>query len=499
VTPGFAFAPDADIAELDKHLPEAKESAGSRFHEASLGDIGIRSLTEAELPPKFQVLLRTNSKFSQSWERNRSDLNDTSLSGFEQSLATISAHNGFSAQEIVDLLVVFRNKWKGSWRGRSYYRATVAKALGNAARHRRDQRQGAFYQPEAETPNSAAQDASEGRGKSELLAKLNNAIIFGGRIRFGDIMRGGRYFTAFDDMGNEILLGTAREMNGFVQTQANIVEITGINLSIPSGRKAVYWYPVVELFIQIANSQPAKFEFGLEEEVRMYLARALDALTHNCPCNAARIDLHNPEELYNLNLSIRNGRRDKFLYRDNPNRDNANRANSNGSGADYPLWPRFICWSKDGRLCVHVATLLMFLGTPVGGDERRVTLDRLQLGLEMMRFTYVTQEGQSGRLRISYLWAISSPDFQLDPDCDPQPGLNPEEDPDAEQPAFQVGDYVQWKLRGSLRFSSPRPILGFSFDGQYALFDDKVQAPVSQLILIRRSQNQNQSAKGATS
>jgi len=67
------------------------------------------------------------------------------------------------------------------------------------------------------------------------------------------------------------------------------------------------------------------------------------------------------------------------------------------------------------------------LGTPVGGNARGVTLDRLKLGLAMMRFNYVTLTGKSGRLEISYVWAISSPDFQLDRDCDPQPGLSAEE------------------------------------------------------------------------
>jgi hypothetical protein len=418
------FATDADIGELDEHLPEVEQPAGDGFNEIANGDIVIRRLKEAELPSKFHMLRRTNYKFGRSWERDRSDLNDMTLSGYEQSLASIAANNDFSAQEIVDLLVAFRNKWKGSWHGRSYYRATVAKALANAARHRRDRREGAFHHPQGEDHNSARQDAPETGSKAELLAKLNRSIILGGRIRFTDVKRGGRHFKAYDDAGHEIPLGTAREMNGFVQTQANIVEITGINLSIPAAKKALYWHPLVELFIAIANSQPAEFEFGLEEEVRMYLAQALDALTTNCSSNAKRVDLNSSEALYHLNLSIRNGRRDKFLYRDN--RENPGRR-SPDSRIDFPPWPRFICWGKDGCLCVYPPALLMFLGTPVGGNARGVTLDRLKLGLAMMRFNYVTLTGKSGRLEISYVWAISSPDFQLDRDCDPQPGLSAEE------------------------------------------------------------------------
>jgi hypothetical protein len=91
----------------------------------------------------------------------------------------------------------------------------------------------------------------------------------------------------------------------------------------------------------------------------MFLARALNALTHNCPAYAGRVNLHSSAELYGLNASIRAGRRDQFLY-------HLNRGDPHDA-EDAPLWPRFACWSTDDRVCVHVPTLLLYLGTPTGG------------------------------------------------------------------------------------------------------------------------------------
>jgi hypothetical protein len=210
----------------------------------------IRHVTEADLPEKFHALLRTTGKFRLSWQRKRSDLNDLSLSGFEQSLASLAAHQNFSAQEIVDVLVVFRTKWKGSWHGRSYYRATVGKALANAARHRRDQREGAFYVAQEEgkeKPNrtdenqadeAATEDAPE-TPRQKLLEELNRAVVFAKRrLHFANVIRRGSCFVAFDCLGHEIPLGTPRsasfdltEVTGGELTDGRRVAVTGVTRS----------------------------------------------------------------------------------------------------------------------------------------------------------------------------------------------------------------------------------------------------------------------------
>ena len=88
---------------------------------------------------------------------------------------------------------------------------------------------------------------------ARMMAKLNSAYMLKARnLHFTNVVRRGSCYVAWDDQGHEIQLGTAKELNAFTVTQANIVEATGINLVIPGGKKATYWLPVVELIIAIA-------------------------------------------------------------------------------------------------------------------------------------------------------------------------------------------------------------------------------------------------------
>ena len=328
-------------------------------------------------------------------------------------------------------MVVHRNKWSGGWRGRSYFRSTVGKALGNAARHRRDRREGAFYAaaPEEQKHEGVAgaghvppEDSPETR-RQMLLDELNRAVIFGKRLHFTNVIRSGSCYLVYDDNGNEIRLGTAREMNAFYVTQANIAEATGVNLFIPSGKKATYWFPAVELIIRIAQLQRPKFEAGLEVETREYLVRGLNFLTADVFCNAAPVDLNSSEDLFFVNCSIRRGRRDDFLHRFDP-------AQGKPEDKHLPL-PRFIFWSTDRRFCVQVPMLQMFLSTPVGGNERiPADTDRLKQGLAALGFTLdVVKTGQFGKQKekVSVRWAISPQGFELEPGCDPQPGFQPDD------------------------------------------------------------------------
>jgi hypothetical protein len=345
------------------------------------------------------------------------------------SLASIAANSGCHAQQICDLLVAFREKEKGSWHGKSYFRSTIGKALGQAARHRRERLQGAFQQSETDDENQEFPNAGLAHqsipedGIAKLLAKLNRAHILGGRIRFTNVVRRGSCHVAFDDLGHEMSLGNVREMNAFYLPQANIAEATGVNLSIPSNKKAIYWLPVVELFIAIAASQPVEFDAGVEVETRTYLARALSALTSNAPRNGVRVDISGTKQLYHVNRSVRDGRRDDFLFH--------NASGKNDPRGSVQPWPRFIFWTKDNRLWVQVPMLQLFLTCPVGGNEKiPADTDRLKQGLAALGFQLdVVKTGQIDQQnKLSMRWAISPPDFQLDPGCNPQPGLDPELD-----------------------------------------------------------------------
>jgi hypothetical protein len=497
MTPSAAYAADIDTTEFDEHLPEIELEKVQHFRQIADGDIVIRSVTEADLPEKFRALLRSNAKFRDSWNKNRPEFENQSRSTYELSLAMLAALCGdnFTAQEICDLLVAFRYKWNGPRRGKAHYRCTIAKALGRAEQRRKEKQEaeGAFS-PASYKQAMAEKDPEVRRQKS--LAALNSLSIFE-RFRFEGFTRAGssyvaRIFTPHDGQTHKVQLGSAKELNGFVEVQARILRATGVNINLPSRKKAIVWTPAVELMVAIADSQPPDFEDGPEQEMKRYLSHALRTL-------AARdldplfsdplipIDTQNSEMMYWINLRILGGTRGTFLSYNDVTR---------------PPWPRFVFWSVDGRLYVHLAMLHMFLGTPIGGNEKNLTVDQLYglatfLEFELSRV--ITGEGENCG-SASAEWAISPAGFTLNCEVAPQ---SPRE---ATRPSVNgsingsiigsingnvplaMGDLVAWRRGSKSRgyvWGESYPIRGFSPDHAIAFFDENVSRtgiPVRELL-----------------
>ena len=77
---------------------------------------------------KFGLIMRSK-RFADTWEKKRTDLDDQSDSGYEQSLSTLAAINGWTAQEIIDMLIAFRAKHGGKEKCSGYYQKTLEKAF----------------------------------------------------------------------------------------------------------------------------------------------------------------------------------------------------------------------------------------------------------------------------------------------------------------------------------------------------------------------------------
>jgi putative DNA primase/helicase len=79
----------------------------------SLGIDSKVTLNLSAEPPfdKFVALLRDEPRFQQSWDHTRKDLKDKSLSGYDMSLARFAYLNGWTAQEIVNLIIAHRRKY----------------------------------------------------------------------------------------------------------------------------------------------------------------------------------------------------------------------------------------------------------------------------------------------------------------------------------------------------------------------------------------------------
>lgn len=118
-----------EIEEIqNKYWPT---SAGEKHEKEGLDfEVDDLKLDETvDAPAKIEALKEKSEKFKLSWEHERDDLNDTSSSGYDLSLATIAAKASWEAQEIADLLIAHRKKHRVDLKLRQdYYKRTIEKA-----------------------------------------------------------------------------------------------------------------------------------------------------------------------------------------------------------------------------------------------------------------------------------------------------------------------------------------------------------------------------------
>lgn len=62
-------------------------------------------------PKKLQSLISNNPKFRKTWNHQRDDLKDQSMSGYDLSLANFTAQAGWSDNEIAALIILHRHTW----------------------------------------------------------------------------------------------------------------------------------------------------------------------------------------------------------------------------------------------------------------------------------------------------------------------------------------------------------------------------------------------------
>jgi hypothetical protein len=102
---------------IEDRQKELNELYQRNFPQSKLGKKNKTKILEFDFvvdpnanPPveKFAVILENNSKFKRSWEHKRTDLNDTSNSGYDMSLASLAAQVGWTDQEIIDLIAAHR-------------------------------------------------------------------------------------------------------------------------------------------------------------------------------------------------------------------------------------------------------------------------------------------------------------------------------------------------------------------------------------------------------
>jgi hypothetical protein len=100
-----------------------------RRQEVQVGSCNVVLNPFADPPnDRFFPLMSSSETFRQSWERQRTDLHDSSASAYDLSLASIAYSHGWSDQEIVDLLVASRRRHGDPKLREDYYARTLRKA-----------------------------------------------------------------------------------------------------------------------------------------------------------------------------------------------------------------------------------------------------------------------------------------------------------------------------------------------------------------------------------
>lgn len=120
-------------------------------------------LNAAAEPPaeKFLLLCEVDTTFRLSWQHARKDLQDQSASSYDMSLATRALAAGWTAQEVVNLLVAHRRKHGEDLKLRKdYYERTLNMAMAGKGVEERRQMVSGMEQGEA-LPETVAKDPAE--------------------------------------------------------------------------------------------------------------------------------------------------------------------------------------------------------------------------------------------------------------------------------------------------------------------------------------------------
>jgi hypothetical protein len=96
---------------------------------------------DIELNPKSQMtvqawdsLKQVDDRVQRSWDHERDDMQDQSMSGYDMSLATFAAMANWTDQQICNLLTEHYRKWERPLKPQKYYERTILKARDAANR-----------------------------------------------------------------------------------------------------------------------------------------------------------------------------------------------------------------------------------------------------------------------------------------------------------------------------------------------------------------------------
>lgn len=163
----------ADVEPFMADEAALSSLGGRRTH--TVGQLKLDQGAQPDID-KFDALMQNDTKFRQSWNRDRKELQDQSASSYDLSLASLAAAAGWSDQEIVDLLVASRRKHGDDLKLRhDYYARTVSRARDSEARAVSVEEIGAA-QAQVERAEALGDERAAQMGKRTLLQHLSTAL-----------------------------------------------------------------------------------------------------------------------------------------------------------------------------------------------------------------------------------------------------------------------------------------------------------------------------------
>lgn len=273
------------------------EEAGS-CAERGPAKVGPLVLLEDAEPPRDKLeRLRADPRFIATLDRERDDLNDSSPSGYDLSLASIAVTEGWSDQEIVDLLIMHRRQHGDDLKLREgYYERTIAKSRepGRDGRKVNGKRlivvkKMSEYEPEEveylwerrlARGKMTIFAGEPGQGKTTLALYAASILSVGGTWPDGSRAPLARtlYFSAEDGVGDTLLprllaMGGDPEMVRIVEVSQNGYEV-GLQLreDLPMLEEAVHDQRVDLLVIDPLQAVCRGIDSHKAAEVRAALA-----------------------------------------------------------------------------------------------------------------------------------------------------------------------------------------------------------------------------------
>lgn len=255
---------------------ESAANSGQVVRQPKTAIVVVGAITidpEAEPPlRKLEVLLANDRKFKQSWERKRTDLKDTSASGYDQSLAIIAAMAGWTDQEITNLLVYSRVKRGEKLKTdrnppEKYYVDTIAFARKAVMEEKRID---SLLDRQQEEPTTSDNDEPAPAAKHQQLVDTLSEIL-GFRIQ-----RFVRYVAAtpvfrIETRDGSTMIGTAGCILDFAVFRAKVAGLPSAHVIEPEKRLRARWVQISQMILDACEVEEVGDEATERGAVRSWL------------------------------------------------------------------------------------------------------------------------------------------------------------------------------------------------------------------------------------